>query len=79
MFGVVQTVRRMNNGMPPSGFPVNQNPATRDAEKLVRCRACQTWMPDSRLNGKGFCAKCEGEVKQPEGTKSKSLLKNTDV
>jgi len=58
MFGVVQTVRRMNSGMPPSGFPANQNPPARDAEKLVRCRACETWMPASRLSQAGSCTDC---------------------
>lgn len=49
--GVVREVNRMSAGARPgvrANVPREEKPARATGEKLVRCAACQTWMPGSR-------------------------------
>lgn len=50
MLGIVRDARRMSVSQNPGGIPRRQPPADTqaNAERLVRCAVCDTWLPTSR-------------------------------
>ena len=58
--GVLREVKRVRGGAAPGGFPPQSSPKKAANEKLRRCAACGTWMPDSRAvslrGGATYCS-----------------------
>jgi hypothetical protein len=58
--GVVREVNRVRTSAAQSDLPRRAARATADAERLVRCAACGTWLPASRAvslrSGTTYCS-----------------------